>query len=76
MENMKGTMKQLREWNGYTQEEMANKLDVSAVTYRKYEKGEAYMNIKKASKFANICHVSLDNIFFNFTLAQNARHDS
>lgn len=49
---MKLTLKQARVGAGLTQEQMAEKLGVSTVTYNSYERNPSKMQVQKLVKFS------------------------
>lgn len=53
-------IKETREDNGITQEEMANKLNISCSGYRKWETGEREFPLEELVMFADIVNVSID----------------
>lgn len=61
---MKGTMKQIRQWNGLTQNETAKKLGISKSTYIRYERMEDLPNISTCYKFAEVMNVNVDEVIF------------
>lgn len=63
-ENEKFDMVSARAKAKLTQEQMAKRLGMSKRTYIKYEKGETFLRIDKADKFAKICNIPFDHIIF------------
>lgn len=59
---MKYTLKQWRQLKGYTQEEMAKKLDVSTVSLSKWENGQVSPRMKYIQKMADIFGVDVTDI--------------
>ena len=55
----------LRKKNGFSQEELAEKVDVARQTISKWELGETSPDIKQAKKLARIFKVSLDELTDN-----------
>lgn len=55
-------LKELREENKYTQQEIANILDVKQNTYSQYETGQRQIPISMLIKLANFYDVSVDYI--------------
>ena len=53
-------LKELREKNKLTQKEIASKLNISNVTYNRYELGQREPDIKTLFKLADYYKVSLD----------------
>ncbi|MBR3888654.1 MAG: helix-turn-helix transcriptional regulator [Clostridia bacterium] len=56
-------LREIRRKNNYTQEDFAEKLDISRSKVSSWENGKRDMNIKDAIKIAKECNVSLDNLF-------------
>lgn len=52
----------LRKMNGYSQEELADKIKVSRQTLSKYETGESLPDVEKCKQIAEVFHVSLDDL--------------
>ena len=52
----------LRKLNGYSQEELAEKIGVSRQTLSKYETGESVPDIEKSKAIADVFNVSLDDL--------------
>lgn len=63
-ENEKFDMVSARAKTKLTQEQMAKSLGMSKKTYIKYEKGESFLRIDKAYKFAKVCGIPFDHIIF------------
>ena len=61
---MKFTIKKARQYAGFTQQEIAEKLGISIKTYQNYEKGITAMRIDKAKKFSSITNIPLSYIIF------------
>lgn len=59
------TIKQARQYAGYTQREMAEKLGVSRDVYRKIEHFPEKTSIELAKKFSAAVGISIDQIFFD-----------
>ena len=55
----------LRELNHWTQEEMAEKLEMSASGYAKIERGENSPNIERLQQIANIFHIDVTELLKN-----------
>ncbi|WP_017728799.1 helix-turn-helix domain-containing protein [Halalkalibacterium ligniniphilum] len=53
-------LKNLRNNNGYTQQEMANRLGITRQAYGKYENSQAEPDIKTLKKIAEIFNVKTD----------------
>lgn len=58
------TLKQARQYAGYTQREMANILGVSRDVYRKIEQHPEKTSIELAKKFSAVVGIGIDQIFF------------
>lgn len=59
---MFGRLKELREFKGITQEEIASYLNISRSTYAGYETGKDMIPLEKLNMVANYFHTSLDYI--------------
>lgn len=59
---MKYSMKELRARHNLTQQEMANRLEISVATYNRWENNPDSMQIKDARKVCLILGVSMDEI--------------
>ncbi len=55
-------LKQLRQQNNLTQEEVAKKINKSAVAYGYYEAGRNEPDLKTLTILANLYHTTIDNI--------------
>lgn len=55
-------IKELREDNDYTQQDIADKLNVSKRTYQKYEKGEIGLGIEEINYLADLYKCTSDYI--------------
>jgi len=62
------SVKQARQYAGFTQMEMAQKLGVSRDTYRKIELSPESASVALAKKISEIVGIPIDQIFF----AQNS----
>lgn len=56
-------LKKLRTDNGYTQQSMADKIEISLNAYQKYEHGDRMPPYETVVKLADIFNVSLDYLF-------------
>lgn len=56
---MRLTLKQARVGVGYTQEQMAEFLGVSTITYNTYEQHPSKMRVDRLLKFANVTGVDI-----------------
>lgn len=55
-------IRSLREINSWTQEEMAEKLEISKNGYAKLERGESKLNIERLEQIANIFNVDIADL--------------
>ena len=53
-------LKEIREYEGLTQNEVAKRLHVKRATYAGWECGKDIIPLKKLNEFANLFHTSLD----------------
>lgn len=60
---MKNKLEEIRKENGYTQEELAEKLEVSRQTINSLEKGKYNPSIILAFKIAKFFNLSIEDIF-------------
>ena len=60
--NIGNKISELRKKNNYTQEELAEKLNVSRQTISKWELNETSPSLEDAAKLAKIFHVSLNEL--------------
>lgn len=58
------SVKQARQYAGYTQREMAEKLGVSRDTYRKIELFPEKASVALAKKISEVVDIPIDQIFF------------
>ena len=56
-------LRELRERQGITQQDMAKRLEYTVTSYNKIEKGHRQMSVKRAMEAARILNCSLDEIF-------------
>ena len=56
----KDNLMMLRKMRGMTQEELAEKIDVSRQTLSKYETGESLPDVEKSRLIAEVLDVTLD----------------
>ena len=61
---MKVTLKQLRQLNGLTQDEMANKLDISRGTWVNWETRKTFPDVPFIQKIMDEFNISYDDIIF------------
>lgn len=60
--NVKKRIKSLREEQSLSQEQMAEKLHMSASAYAKLERGETHLNLYKLEQIANIFKVDISEL--------------
>lgn len=60
-------LKEIREYEGLTQKDVAKKLKVKRATYAGWECGKDIIPLRKLNDFANLFHVSLDYLVGNST---------
>lgn len=77
--NVGDKIKKLRELKNFTQQYMADQLELSLSGYGKIERNETDISISKLERIANILHTDVNTILsfdekhiFNFTNNQNA----
>lgn len=58
------TVKQARQYAGFTQREMAEKLGISRDTYRKIEQSPEDATVATAKKISEVVGIPIDQIFF------------
>lgn len=59
---LKENISMLRSVNGYSQEEVAEKIGVSRQTYAKWEKGETVPDVERCQKLAELYGVTMDSL--------------
>lgn len=59
---LKDNLIMLRKMNGYSQEQIAEKIGISRQAYAKWEKGTTIPDIDRASLLADVYGISLDNL--------------
>ena len=59
---LKDNLVMLRKLNGYSQEQIAEKIDISRQAYAKWESGMTIPDIEKAALLAGVYGVSLDSL--------------
>lgn len=59
---LKENLLMLRNINGYTQEEVAEKIGVSRQGYAKWEKGETVPDVERCRKLAELYDVTIDSM--------------
>lgn len=55
----------LRNINGFSQEEIAEKVNVTRQAYAKWEKGESVPDIERCALLAKVYNVSIDSLYQN-----------
>lgn len=63
---LKENISMLRSVNGYSQEEVAEKIGVSRQAYAKWEKGETVPDVERCQKLAELYGVTIDSLV-NYT---------
>lgn len=63
---LKENISMLRDINGYSQEEVAEKIGISRQAYAKWEKGETVPDVERCQKLAELYGVTIDSLL-NFT---------
>ncbi|KRM82627.1 hypothetical protein FC35_GL001243 [Limosilactobacillus coleohominis DSM 14060] len=61
---MQFTIEKARQYGGFTQTEIAKKLNISTKTYQSYEYGKVSMRMDKALKFSELTKIPLKQIIF------------
>ncbi len=64
-------LRQLRKLNNYSQQEIADELNIIRQTYSHYETGRNYPNAETLYKLANIYHVPVDSLL-NLTIGDKS----
>lgn len=59
---LKENISMLRNVNGYTQEEVAEKIGISRQAYAKWEKGETVPDVERCQKLAELYGVTIDSL--------------
>lgn len=59
---LKDNLVMLRKINGYSQEQIAEKLDISRQAYAKWESGATVPDVEKAAQLAQVYGVTLDSL--------------
>ena len=62
--NLGFTVKQARQYAGFTQREMAEKLGISRDTYRKIEQSPEDATVATAKRISEVVGIPIDQIFF------------
>ena len=63
---LKDNISRLRNVNGYSQEEVAEKIGISRQAYAKWEKGETIPDLERCQKLAELYEVTIDSLI-NFS---------
>ena len=63
---LKDNISRLRNLNGYSQEEVAEKISISRQAYAKWEKGETIPDVERCQKLAELYEVTIDSLI-NFS---------
>ena len=63
---LKDNISRLRYVNGYSQEEVAEKIGISRQAYAKWEKGETIPDVERCQKLAELYEVTIDSLI-NFS---------
>ena len=59
---LKDNLIRLRKLNGYSQEQIADRIGISRQAYAKWENGQTTPDIEKAAALADVYNISLDNL--------------
>ena len=59
---LKENISMLRNVNGYSQEEVAEKIGISRQAYAKWEKGETVPDVERCQKLADLYGVTIDSL--------------
>lgn len=62
---MNNLIKIYREKSGFTQQQMAEKLNIAVSTYNMIENGKRGISLYKAKKISILLDVSIDELFFD-----------
>ena len=65
---LKDNLIMFRKLNGYSQEQIAEKIDISRQAYAKWESGATVPDVDKAAMFAGVYGVSIDSLLKTETL--------
>lgn len=66
---MRRKLIEIRTKKGYTQEQMANELNIARTTYTGYEKGNVAPSLEVALKIKSILNYKKDDIFLNIDVS-------
>lgn len=67
---MREKLIEIRNKKGYTQEQMANELNVARTTYTGYEKGNVAPSLEVALNIKKILNYKKDDIFLNTNVSE------
>lgn len=67
---MRTKLIEIRTKKGYTQEQMANELNIARTTYTGYEKGNVAPSLEVALNIKKILNYKKDDIFLNINVSQ------
>ena len=67
MAKLQNELKHYREKNNYSQEQIAQKINITQQAYSNYEKGKRLPNIEILIKLADIYEISLDLLTGRYT---------
>lgn len=65
---LKDNLIMLRNINGFSQEEIAGKIDISRQAYAKWENGQTIPDIEKCRRLADVYGISIDSLVSTATL--------
>ena len=71
---MRNKLIEVRVKRGYTQEQIANKLNVARTTYTGYEKGNVAPSLEVALNIKKILNYKNDDIFLNLDVTQTNKN--
>ena len=71
---MRNKLIEVRVKRGYTQEQMANKLNIARTTYTGYEKGNVAPSLEVALNIKKILNYENDDIFLNLDVTQTNKN--
>ena len=63
MMSVHDTIRTMRELNQWTQEDMAEKLDISVNGYSKIERGKSKLTLEKLEQIANIFNIKVSDLY-------------
>lgn len=71
---MRNKLIEVRVKRGYTQEQIANKLNIARTTYTGYEKGNVAPSLEVALNIKKILNYKNDDIFLNLDVTQTNKN--